>query len=108
MACSVGDNGITTVSVTGVELNKNSISLSVGNTETLTATVSPSNAANKTIGWSSNNPNVATVTYGTITALSLGTATITVTTADGGKTDTCYVTVTGGGNKTLVSITVTT
>jgi len=82
------------VPVSGVTLNKSSISLAVGGTETLTATVSPSDATNKDVGWSSSNSNVATVTYGTVTAVSAGSATITVTTADGGKTAQCTVTVT--------------
>jgi len=86
------------VPVSEVTLNKNSISLTVGGTETLTATVSPSDATNKSVGWSSSNSNVATVTYGTVTAVAAGSATITVTTADGGKTATCSVTVTGGSS----------
>ena len=89
----------TTVPVTGVTLNKSSMSLTVGNTETLTPTVNPSNATNKTVAWSTSNAAVATVnsTSGLVTAVTAGTATITVTTADGNKTATCSVTVTGGG-----------
>jgi fructan beta-fructosidase len=83
------------VPVTGVTLNKTSTSLSVGNSETLVATVSPSNATNKSVTWSSSNTSVATVnTSGTVTAVGPGSATITVTTIDGGKTATCTVTTT--------------
>ena len=91
-----------TVPVTGVTLNKTSTSLYVGGTETLTATVAPDNATDKTVTWTSSNPSVATVENGVVTAVSAGTATITVTTDDGGKTATCTVTVSryssGGGS----------
>ncbi|HJG87586.1 InlB B-repeat-containing protein [Pseudoflavonifractor capillosus] len=83
-----------TVPVTGVTLDKGSVSLKVGESDTLTATVQPDNATNKAVTWSSDNAAVATVADGVITAVSAGTATITVTTADGGCTDTCTVTVT--------------
>ena len=58
-----GDLEVTasTVAVTGVTLNKSSTALTVGATETLTATVAPSNATNKGITWSSGNPSKATV-----------------------------------------------
>jgi hypothetical protein len=92
------------VPVSGVALNKSSISLAIGGTETLTATVSPSDATNKDVGWSSSNTNVATVTYGTVTAVSAGSSTITVTTADGGKTAQCTVTVTGTTTPTNYSL----
>jgi hypothetical protein len=89
-----GGGSGTTVSVTGVTLNKSSISsLTVGSKETLTATVAPSNATNKTVNWSTSNSAVATVSNGVVTAVASGTATITVTTADGSKTATCSVTV---------------
>ena len=83
------------VSVTGVTLNKAATSLEAGDTETLTATVSPSNATNKDVTWASDAPAVADVDEnGVVTAKSAGTANITVTTDDGGKTATCVVTVT--------------
>jgi len=90
--------------VTGVTLNKTSLSLTVNATETLTAAVEPSNAANKNVTWSSSNTSVATVNSGLVTAVALGSATITVTTADGNKTATCYVTVTGGGGNIFTSV----
>ena len=93
-----------TVPVTGVTLNKTSTSLYVGDTETLTATVEPSDATNKTVTWSTSDASIATVTDGVVTAVSAGTATITVTTEDGGFTAGCTVTVsrysTGGGPTT--------
>lgn len=82
------------VEVTGVTLNKSSITLYVGKTETLTATVAPNDATNKNVSWSSNKESVATVNAsGLVTAKAEGTATITVTTEDGNKTATCEVTV---------------
>jgi uncharacterized protein YjdB len=89
-ACAVT---VSNVTVTGVTLNKPSASLFVGNTETLIATIAPSNAANKNVTWSSNNTAVATVSDGVVTAVAAGSVTITVTTVDGGKTATCTVTV---------------
>ena len=92
-----------TVSVTGVTLNKTSTSLYVGDTETLTATVEPSDATNRAVTWTSSDSTVATVDQnGLVTALARGTAVITATTADGGKTASCTVTVSryssGGGS----------
>ena len=82
------------VSVTGVNLNKSSLTLLVGDSETLTATVAPSNATNKRVSWSSSNTSVVTVdSNGKVNAVSGGTATITATTEDGGKTASCSVTV---------------
>ena len=82
------------VSVSGVSLNKSSLTMLVGGSETLTATVAPSNATNKRVSWSSSNTNVATVdSNGKVNAVSGGTATITATTEDGGKTASCSVTV---------------
>ncbi|MCL2328052.1 MAG: leucine-rich repeat protein [Bacteroidetes bacterium] len=76
-----------------ISLNSAKISLSIDETKSLTITVSPSNASKSNIQWSSNNPNVATVSNeGLITAVAVGTATITATTANG-KTATCMVTV---------------
>ncbi len=83
-----------TVSVTGVKLNKTSLTLTEKDTATLTATVAPANASNKKVTWSSSNSSVAKVdANGKITAVKSGKATITVTTEDGKKTTTCTVTV---------------
>ena len=82
------------VSVTGVTLNKTSISIQVGGTETLTATVSPKDAANKKVTWKSDKPEIATVdANGKVTGVKVGSATVTVTTEEGGKTATCKITV---------------
>jgi len=88
------------VAVTSVSLSPSTASLTVGGTQQLTPTVLPSNATNKSVSYSSNNTGVATVnSSGLVTAVSNGTATITVTTADGNKTSTCAVTVsTASGN----------
>ena len=83
-----------TVSVTGVSLDKTELSLTVGDTETLTATVAPANATNQNVTWASSDPSVATVdAAGKVTAVGAGTATITATTVDGGFTAICTVTV---------------
>ena len=80
--------------VTSVTLNSNSETLNVGGSFQLTASVDPANATNKNVTWMSSDANVANVSSsGLVTAQSAGTATITVTTADGGKTATCTITV---------------
>lgn len=85
---------VPTVGVTGVTLNKTTLPLTVGDTETLTATVAPSDASNKAVTWKSSNTAVATVdANGKVTAVAAGEATITVTTTDGSFTATCTVTV---------------
>ena len=85
------------VPVSQITLNKAETSISVGNSETLTATVAPENATNKALKWASSDEDVATVAPdGIVTAVKVGTATITATAADGsGKSATCTVTVTG-------------
>ena len=81
-----------TVSVTGVTLDRSSLSMIEGDTQTLTATVMPSDATDKSVSWSTSNPTVAAVSQtGLVTAKSPGSATITVTTVDGGKTASCSV-----------------
>ena len=82
------------VSVTGVSLNESSITLDVGGSKTLAATVTPENATNKKVRWTSDNETVATVFEdGVVTAVAGGTAVITATTHDGLFTATCTVTV---------------
>jgi uncharacterized repeat protein (TIGR02543 family) len=83
------------IPVSGVTLNKTSTSILMGNTETLTHTVEPSNALNQNVTWESSAPGVATVSNdGTVTAVAAGTAIITVRTTDGDHTASCTVTVT--------------
>ena len=102
----------TTVDVTGVSLNKETTTLTVGGTETLTATVRPDDATDKSVTWSSNDTSVATVDpNGLVTAVGAGTANITVTSnSDSTKNASCSVTVnpatynvllTGGSNATI-------
>ena len=89
---SLGDR--VTYVVRGVSLDQYVLTLIEGGTAQLTATVEPSDATNKKVTWSSSAPGVATVdARGNVTAVAEGTATITATTDDGGKTATCTVTV---------------
>ncbi len=81
------------VAVAGIALSSTSLSLKVGDTHTLIATVLPENATNKGMRWSNTQPDVVNVEYGILTALAPGNATVTVTTIDGGFTATCEVTV---------------
>ena len=81
------------IHVTSVTLDKTEITLHVEETTTLTATILPEAAMDKSVTWSSSNDEVATVSEGVVTAVAEGTATITVTTTDGGLTATCAVTV---------------
>ena len=82
------------VAVTGVSLNKSSASINVGANETLTATISPNDATNKDLVWTSSNTTIATVSSnGVVTGVAVGTAVIVVSTSDGGFTATCNVTV---------------
>lgn len=85
------------VSVIGVSLDQNTLTLTEDDTTQLTATVEPTNATNKDVTWSSDNEAVAMVdANGNVTAVSAGAATITVTTEDGSFTDTCKVSVKHG------------
>ncbi|MBN2485597.1 MAG: discoidin domain-containing protein [Bacteroidales bacterium] len=82
------------VRVTGVSVVPATASINVGATTTLTATIAPSNATNKSVSWASSNTSVATVnSSGQVTGVASGTATITVTTADGGFRATSTITV---------------
>ena len=83
-----------TVNVSGVELNFSSLALTVDDVKTLIATITPNNATNQSVTWTTSNASVVTVdTNGNITAVGVGTAIITVTTADGNKTAQCTVVV---------------
>ena len=83
-----------TVAVTGVTVAPATLTLEVGQTGALTATVAPATATNKAVTWTSSAPAIATVdASGTVKGIAPGTATITVKTADGGKTATCAITV---------------
>ena len=81
----------TVVPVQNVALSKSTLTLTEGDSETLTATVSPSNATDKTVTWTVSPSGYATVSGGVVTALKEGSCTITATA--GGKSATCAVTV---------------
>ena len=84
-----------TIPVQSIELDKKTLSLILGDSYKLTANVLPENATNKNVAWKLNNKDVVDVDQnGNIKALSEGTATITATTKDSKKTDTCEVTIT--------------
>ena len=93
-ACSSSDEPENSeIAVTSVTLNKTTLTLAVGDNETLTATIAPTNATNKTVTWSSSNNSIATVdNNGKVSAIAEGTATITAKSANN-KTATCAVTV---------------
>jgi uncharacterized protein YjdB len=83
------------ISVTGVTISENSMTVGQHRTHTLSATVLPNNALNKNVTWSSSDSNVASVdSNGVVSGVSSGSATITVTTVDGGYTAQCSVSVT--------------
>lgn len=109
--CLFALSGCGETKVEGVELNKNTLELTKGEKEKLTATITPEDAADLTVTWTSSKTDVATVADdGTVTAVATGEATITVTTTDGSFTDTCKVTVTNPAtgitlNKTETTIT---
>jgi uncharacterized protein YjdB len=69
--------------VSGITLSSSTINLTPEQTSQLTANILPVNASNKTLSWASSNPSVATVTNGIVTAITLGSATITASSADG-------------------------
>lgn len=84
----------TEIDVTGISLDKTTLSLVQDSSYTLTATITPSDATNKKLIWESDDENIATVVNGKVTAKSVGTAIITVTTDDENYTATCKVEVT--------------
>ncbi|MDO5115531.1 MAG: Ig-like domain-containing protein [Synergistaceae bacterium] len=94
-AVTVTEPILVVVDVTSVDISERSITLNRLDTHRLNATVLPADATNQAVSWSSSNESVAAVENGLVTALSIGTATITVTTDDGGYTASCEVTVNG-------------
>lgn len=88
------------IKVTGIQLDEKSLALKLKESKKLKATISPENATNKNISWSTNTSGVATVdNSGTITAKGTGSAIITATTEDGKYTATCTVSVTEESTK---------
>ena len=79
----IGPETIEQIPATGITVSKSSVSILEGNSETVTAKVTPDNATNKTVTWTSSNPTVATVAGGKITGVSVGSATITAKTSNG-------------------------
>jgi uncharacterized protein YjdB len=92
--------------ITKIKLSKTSVTLQMGKTVNLKATITPSTAGNKSLTWSSSNKKVATVTSaGKVKAVGKGKATITAKAKDGSKkAASCIVTVTAGGNVTKVQL----
>ncbi len=92
-SCCVTVNG--EIPVESVAVNPESMLMNIGTSATITAAVSPNNATDKTVKWSSSNTNIATVNEesGAVTAIAEGQAVITVTTSDGNMADACIVTV---------------
>ena len=86
---------VSKVSVESVTLSSRTLTLNVGGSSILTATVTPDKVEDRSVVWMSSDSRVATVVDGVVTAVGPGTATITVSTVDGGKTATCTVTVKG-------------
>ena len=82
------------VAVTGITLDRSEMELGAGGQFTLAATVTPADATDKSVTWSSSDPAVAAVSDGVVTGIDRGTADITATTTDGGFTAVCRVTVT--------------
>ena len=98
-SCVVEVSGISeTAAVTGITLDKSTATVQAGSTITLTATVKPDNATNKTVLWTSDNETVAKVVDGVVTGISEGTASIGAMTADGGFSAVCNVTVAAASN----------
>jgi hypothetical protein len=84
-------DGSTTVAVTGVSLSESSIIVEENQTYQLSATVTPSNASDKRVSWTTGNTNVASVENGLVTGIAIGNTTIIVETNDGSFTDSCVV-----------------
>jgi hypothetical protein len=110
-----GDGGFTDtcevstipIDVSGVSLNTNTATITLGNTEQLIATVEPTDATDKLVSWESDNESVATVnSSGLISTVAPGTATITAITNEGSYTDTCLVQVFAPGGQQNYSLTV--
>ena len=103
ITASAADGGVTAscnvvvrVAVESVFINKSIVSLNTGQSETLIATITPSDASEQSVIWASSDPAIATVEEGLVTAFSVGTAMITVKTVEGDKTACCEVHVLDG------------
>ena len=92
VSCSDDDKPDGSIAVSAVAVSPTTATVKVGESVTLSATITPDDATDKTITWSSSDEKVATVDAGKVTGVTEGTATITATAANG-KKDTCKVTV---------------
>lgn len=92
-SCSDDDKTDGSVSVSAIAVNPTTATIKVGESTTLSTTITPADATDKTITWSTSEEKVATVDAGKVTGVAEGTATVTATTKDGGKAATCAVTV---------------
>jgi uncharacterized protein YjdB len=98
-AVTVTDSASTPIEVTGVALDQSALTLKLGATSMLKATVAPGNATNRNVAWTTSDNQVATVDQdGKVTGVAVGTATITATTMDGGFTATATVSVENSGD----------
>lgn len=98
------DGGTQPIAVTGITVMPTRVSLNTGATASLSAIVQPANASDKSVSWRSSNTAIATVNAaGVATGIAAGSATITVTTADGGRTASSKVTVTQSDQATPVT-----
>ena len=95
-SCTVTVEDPNFVHINEITMKSEEVELKTGETGWVGVTYNPSNATNKVLTWKSSNEKVATVKEGTIKAVGLGTATLTATSEDGGKTATCKVIVTDG------------
>ena len=102
ISCKQEETTPVPVAVESVELNHSSLTLKVGESETLVATIYPDNAENKGVSWYSSADDVATVSRGKVTAVSMGEIVITVLTDDGGYVAECIVTVTDNNTDDVV------
>ncbi len=97
--CAVTVSNDYFIRVTGVRFNKNTINLKLNGYTNITATIQPDNATNKAISYSSSDPSIVYIdNAGTVTGKAIGKATVTVTTVEGGFTDSCEVTVSNTGS----------
>ena len=90
-ACKKDNPEPTPVAVTGISLDKTMVGLEIGESATVQAVITPSNATNKAVEWSVADTAVATVANGVVTGVAVGETTLTATTADGGHTATIPV-----------------
>lgn len=96
----------TPVPVESITISQKTATVQINRTITLSSTISPANATNRNRYWSSDNPAVATVIVGMVTGVAEGTATITVTSEDGNKSDSCIVTVVKPSNIAVTNDTI--